>query len=144
MADMSLVERLLSCWEEPIDGRPDAEADFRAVYHDPVTVNGVATPVADLVRRARALQTALAGRRTRIVHQVEAGDVIVVGFSLTGRHVGPFPSALGLVPATNVEITARATDILTIVDGKGADIWVISDDLAVLTQMNAVELTVTS
>ncbi|GAA1742400.1 hypothetical protein GCM10009681_11460 [Luedemannella helvata] len=136
------MERLLACWEEPIEGRADPEADFGALYHDPVTVNGVATPVADLVRRARALQKALEGRRTRIVHCVEAGRAIVVGFTLTGRHVGPFPSALGMVPATGVEITVRATDILTMVDGRVKDIWVISDDLAVLTQMNAVQLTV--
>ena len=139
---MSLVERLLACWEEPVDERADPEADFRTVYHDPVTINGVATPVADLVRRARALQEALEGRRTRIVHRIESADVIVIGFYLTGRHVGPFPCALGRVPATGVEITARATDILTLVDGRVKDIWVISDDLAVLAQMDAVRLTV--
>ncbi|GAA1802979.1 hypothetical protein GCM10009682_26030 [Luedemannella flava] len=139
---MSLVERLLACWEDPIGDRVDPEADFRAVYHDPVTINGVATPVADLVRRARAIQTALEGRRTRIVHRIETGDVIVLGFYLTGRHVGPFPTALGKVPATGVEISVRATDILTVVDGRVADIWVISDDLGVLTEMDAVRLDV--
>lgn len=105
-----------------------------------MTVNGAVTSVADLVRRARALQVALADRQTRIVHHVETGDVVVIGFYLTGRHVGPFPSPLGQVPPTGAGIVARATDILTIVDGRVADIWVISDDLGVLSQMDAVQL----
>lgn len=137
---MSLVERLLSCWEEPIDGRADPEGDFRAPYHDPVTINGTAAPVADLVRRARARQGALSGRRTRIVRRIEIGDQIVIGFSLAGWHVGAFSTALGTVPATGLEITVRATDILTILDGRVVDIWVISDDLDALRQMGAVRL----
>jgi hypothetical protein len=74
------------------------------------------------------------------VRRIEIGDQIVIGFSLAGWHVGAFPTALGAVPATGLEITVRATDILTILDGRVADIWVISDDLDALRQMGAVRL----
>ncbi|MEV4621480.1 ester cyclase [Asanoa sp. NPDC049573] len=135
---MALLDDLLSCWERPVADRADPLADFAAVYADPVTVNGVSMAVADLVARARMLQGAFAGLRADIVHRVETADTIVVGFVLRGRHVGTYPSPLGEVAATGREVVVRTIDILTVTAGRVSDIWVISDDLGLLTQLGAV------
>lgn len=56
-----LLGRLLPLWTQPVDSRDDAEAAFREVYADPVVVNGIKMPVAELAGRARALQRAFDG-----------------------------------------------------------------------------------
>jgi hypothetical protein len=132
-----LVPRLLALWTEPIDARPDPEADFRALYADPVPVNGVPFRVAELVARARALQATFGVRRAELVHELSCGDKLVIGFYLHVRHTGTAQTPIGPVPATGKEISVRTTDILTVRDGLISDIWVIADDLGMLTQLGA-------
>jgi len=135
-----VLERLLRLWQRPVVAGPEAEAAFREVYADPVTVNGAPMSVADLVQRARMLQGAFTDLRIEVVHDYELPNRIVVAFFMHGRHTGPFVTALGTVPATGREVTQRITDILTLTDGRISEIWVIADDLGVLQQLGAVRL----
>jgi len=137
---MTLIDDLMACWQEPVDDHDDPLAVFKSVYADPVTVNGASMPVADLVSRARTLQGAFSGLRAEIVHRLEQDDAVVVGFFLHGKHVGPYPSPLGMVAPRGRDVSVRVTDILTVVDGRVSDIWVINDDLGLLTQLDAVAL----
>src|ERR1700745_2175879 len=86
----ALLDRLIPLWTQPVDSRDDAEAAFRAVYADPVVVNGAEMPVADLVGRARMLQRAFDQLGMHIVDAVETPDRVVIAFLMRGRHVGPF------------------------------------------------------
>jgi ketosteroid isomerase-like protein len=132
-----LVERLLTLWRDPIDARPDPEAAFRTLYADPVPVNGVPFTAAQLVARARALQQAFSDRRTELIHELTCDDKLVIGFYLHVRHTGTVQTPVGPVAATGRELSIRTTDILTVRDGLITDIWVIADDLGMLTQLGA-------
>jgi len=135
-----VLKRLLDLWQRPVVAGPDAEAAFREVYADPVTVNGTPMSVADLVQRARMLQGAFTELRMEVVHDYELPSRIVVAFFMHGRHTGPLVTTAGTVPATGRQVTQRITDILTLTDGRISDIWVISDDLGLLQQLDAVRL----
>jgi hypothetical protein len=137
------LDDLLRLWVEPI-GDPAASettADaFRSVYADPVTVNGVPMPVPALVERARALQRAYEGLRAELLDRVETQDRLVVAFVMHGRHTGPLVTPLGTLPPTGREMAARTIDVLQLADGRVHGIWVVSDELGVLTQLDAVRL----
>jgi hypothetical protein len=64
----------------------------------------------------------------------------VIAFLLRGRHTGPFVSPLGTVEPTHREIEVRTIDVLTITDGKISALWVVSDDLGLLRQLDAAQL----
>ncbi|HEX6869814.1 MAG TPA: ester cyclase [Micromonosporaceae bacterium] len=134
------LDALLRLWVEPPDQRADAEADFRSMYAEPVLVNGAPLLVADLVARAHALHQSLTGLQIEIVHHIEVPGQVAVAFILRGRHDRPWRTPLGDVPATGQTVELRVMDVLTVVDGKVADVWVISDDLAVLRELRAVAL----
>ncbi|WP_433217111.1 ester cyclase [Dactylosporangium sp. CS-047395] len=129
------LDAVLALWDSPIEQRDDPVADFRRYYADPVAVNGVPTTAAQLVERARALQVAFAERRTELVHRIEAGDKLVIGFYMHVRHVGPYETAFGRVAATERQLRIRVNDILTVRDGRITDIWVMSDDVDLLRQL---------
>ncbi|MFB9239545.1 ester cyclase [Plantactinospora siamensis] len=135
------LDRLLALWTVPLDDRADPVAEFRAVYTDPVTVNGTPMSCADLVERARAMQRTYADRRTEVVHRLAADDRLAVAFRIRARHVGPLATPLGTVPPTGREVSIRVTDVLTLTDGRISDIWMIADDLALLHDLSAVRLT---
>jgi predicted ester cyclase len=132
-----LLERLLRLWTEPIGEQAGAEAAFREVYADPVVVNGTPLPVPQLVDRARSLQRAFAGLRAEVLDQVETPDRLVVAFHLRGRHVCTFTSPLGDVAPTDREVQVRTIDVLTVEGGRVTRIWVVADDLGLLTQLGA-------
>ncbi|WP_433057840.1 ester cyclase [Dactylosporangium sp. CS-033363] len=130
------LDAVLALWDQPIEQRDDPVADFRRCYADPVTVNGVPATAEQLVQRARALQVAFAERRTELVHRVEAGDKVVIGFYMHVRHVGPYETAFGRVEATERQLRIRVNDILTVRDGLIVDIWVMRDDADLLRQLD--------
>ncbi|HEY5987445.1 MAG TPA: ester cyclase [Streptosporangiaceae bacterium] len=137
---IALWERLLPLWTQPVDSWDDAEAAFRQVYADPVVVNGIEMPVAELVDRARALQRAFAQLDMDILDTVETPDRVVFAFVMRGRHVGPFASPLGTVAPTRRDIHVRTIDVLTITAGVVSAIWVVADDLDLVRQLNAAKL----
>jgi hypothetical protein len=110
------------------------------VYADPVVVNGIETPVTDLVRRAGMLQRAFDQLGMHILDAVETPDRVVIAFLMRGRHVGPFQSFLGVITPTQREIEVRTIDKLTVTTGLVSAIWVVADDLGLLRQLGAVKL----
>jgi predicted ester cyclase len=135
-----LLERLLSLWTEPVDGRDDPEAAFGAVYADPVVVNGAEMSLTALVARARSLQQAFDQLGMDILDIVEAPGRVVVAFVMRGRHVGSYASPLGTVAPTGRDIAVRTIDVLTVSGGLVTAIWVVADDLGMLVQLDAVRL----
>jgi len=136
----ALVDRLLGLWQEPVDERDDPEAAFRELYADPVSINGTPMPVSSLVERARALQRAFDGRTTEIVDLVETPDRMAIAFYMRARHVGPLDTPVGSVTPTGSTVEIRTIDILTIADSLITGLWVVSDELGMLTQLDAVRL----
>lgn len=134
------VDRLLRLWTEPLPDGPDAERAFRAVYTDPVTINGTALGAADLVARARSLQAAFADVERQVVSVVEGGDRVVVAFRMGGRHVGPLPTSAGPLPATGRRVELRVVDVLTLTGGRIAGIFMVADELGALAAVDAVRL----
>jgi ketosteroid isomerase-like protein len=134
------VDRLLRLWTEPLPDGPAAEEAFRAVYTDPVTINGAALGAADLVARARSLQAAFADAERQVVSVVEAGDRVVVAFRMGGRHVGPLPTSAGPLPATGRHVQLRVVDVLTLTGGRIAGIFMVADELGALAAVDAVRL----
>jgi hypothetical protein len=49
LSEMTLVERLLRLWTEPVAAPGEALAAFGEAYTDPVVINGVEVPLSDLV-----------------------------------------------------------------------------------------------
>ena len=110
------------------------------MYADPVVVNGIKMPIGELVGRARALQQAFAGLGMEILDAVETPDRVVIAFLMRGRHVGPFKSPLGTVAPTQRDIEVRTIDVLAVTEGVVSAIWVVSDDLGLLRQLDAAKL----
>ena len=137
---IDLLGRLLPLWTQPVDSWDDAEAAFRGVYADPVVVNGIEMPIAELVGRAGALQQAFDELGMHILDTVETSDRVVIAFLMRGRHVGPFNSPLGTVAPTQRDIEVRTIDVLVITEGLVSAIWVVSDDLGLLRQLDAAKL----
>jgi hypothetical protein len=135
-----LLERLLPLWTQPVDTWDDLEATFSEVYADPVVVNGIEMRVPELASRARSLQGSFDGLSMQILDTVETPDRIVIAFLMRGRHVGPFASPLGTVAPTGRDIEVRTIDVLTVTAEVVSAIWVVSEDLGLLRQLDAAKL----
>jgi ketosteroid isomerase-like protein len=133
------VERLLRLWTDlPADDAAAAVA-FREVYTDPVSVNGTALGVADLVARARALHAALDRVEREVLEVVDdGGGRVAVAFRLRGRHVGPLTTSAGPVPPTGGVVELRVIDVLRLTDGRISGIWMAADELGALAAVGAV------
>src|SRR5215216_6785193 len=139
LTDMSVVERLVRLWTEPV-GASEALAAFGEAYTDPVSINGVDVPLADLVARARGLQRALADLRIELIDQIEAPGRVVIVFWQRGRHVGPLETPLGEVGPTGREVQVRVIDVLSVTDSRISAIQVVPDNLRLAMQLGAVQL----
>ncbi|MGZ6869526.1 MAG: ester cyclase [Frankiaceae bacterium] len=135
-----LADHLLRLWMNPLPDGDAALAAFREVYADPVRVNGIDMPVEELVQRARALHVAFDQLGVKVDQQVEASGVLVIGFRMRGRHVGPLATPLGEIPATGRDVEVRTIDILTARDDVVTDVFVVADELGRLSQLGAVTL----
>jgi ketosteroid isomerase-like protein len=128
-----LLDRVMAAWTaDPTEG-----SAFAAVYADPVTVNGQQFPLTWLVERAEALHATFADLSAEIVDRVEVGDRLVVAVRHRGRQVGPLTTRLGVVEPTGRSMDVLAIDILTIRNGRVAEVVVVSDELGQLLQLGA-------
>src|SRR6266508_5687515 len=137
---MRLVERLVRLWTEPVGASAEALAAFGEAYTDPVSINGVDVPLADLVARARGLQRAFADLRIELIEQIEAPGRVVIVFWQRGRHIGPLETPLGEISPTGREVEIRVIDVLSITVGRISAIQVVPDNLALAMQLGAVQL----
>ena len=135
------VEGLLQLWTDPLpeDDAAAAEA-FRRLYSDPVTVNGIPVTAADLVARARVMQSALEEPQREVLAVTDAGESVALAFRLAGRQVGPLDTPAGRVAPTGRRIDVRIIDILTLSDGVITAIWMVADWLTALAGADAVRL----
>ena len=138
---MDLVERALDLWTEPIPAGDAGQAAFRAVYADPLLVNGTLTPLADVVSRARMLQGALDGLKAEVLDKVETEHRIAFAFRMSGRHRGALATPLGDVPPTGHDVSVLGMDILQVADGLITGVWAVADLLGPLAAASAVRLT---
>jgi ketosteroid isomerase-like protein len=135
------VERLLRLWTDPLPA-DDASA-ARAIgelYADPVTVNGASLTAADLVGRARVLQSALERPEREVLAVADAGNSVAVAFRLAGRQVGPLDTPAGLLPATGQWVDVRIIDVLTLTDGRITEIRMVADWLPALVAAGALRI----
>jgi ketosteroid isomerase-like protein len=133
--DADLVDRLLALWRDPPADDADALAAFRALYTDPVDVNGVTVSAADLLARARILHRAYSGLHNEVLDVVTAADRVVIAF---GTHTGPLPTPVGTVAPTGRPVSIRTIDVLTVVDGRITRVIVVGDELGALVALGAV------
>lgn len=139
LTDMGVVERLVLLWTKPVAASAEALAAFSETYTDPVSINGVDVPLADLVARARGLQRAFADLRIELIEQIEAPGRVVIVFWQRGRHVGPLDTPLGEISPTGRDVEVRVIDVLSITDGHISAIQVIPDNLGLAMQLGAVQ-----
>jgi hypothetical protein len=132
--------RLLRLWTEPLPEDERAEAAFREVYADPVTVNGARLSAADLVARARALQATFEAPEREILDTVQTGSKVALAFVLRGRQVGPLVTSAGQLAPTGRVVTLRVIDILTVAEGLVTDVVMVADELGALAGVDAVRL----
>jgi ketosteroid isomerase-like protein len=134
------VDRLLGLWSDPLPDDATAEAAFRALYTDPVSVNGAPVTAAGLVARARALQGVFAAVEREVLDVVDGGGKVAVAFRLSGRQVGTLATSAGPVPPTGRVVELRVIDVLTITDGRISDICMVADELGALVALDVVRL----
>jgi ketosteroid isomerase-like protein len=136
-----IVTRLLDLWSTPLPADDTAAlAAFGALYTDPVTINGAAMSLADLLARARATQTAYGGLGREVLERVEAPGKVVVAFRMTGTHTGPITTPMGTVPATGLPVDLRVIDVLTLTDGRISGIVMVADELTNLHRLGVLAL----
>jgi hypothetical protein len=135
------VERLLRLWTDPLpEDDVAASRAFRELYADPVTANGTPLTAANLVERARAMQSALERPEREVLALADAGASVAVVFRLAGRQVGPLDTPAGRLPPSGQRIELRIIDVLTLVDGLITDIWMVADWLPAFAAAGALHL----
>ena len=68
---------------------------------------------------------------------IAEGDKVWVRLSYKGTHKGEF---MGLAP-TGKKVTSKAVDIYRIVSGKLAEYWNVTDNINIMKQIGAIEIT---
>ncbi len=111
--DAGLVDRLMAVWLDPPADDAAGVAAFRALYTDPVDVNGSAFTAADLLARARALHRTYSDQHHELLDVVVAPGRLVVAFRMCGTHTGPLATPLGTVAPTGADVAIRTIDVLT-------------------------------
>jgi ketosteroid isomerase-like protein len=135
------VAGLLRLWTDPLPDDDAAAADaFRAVYTDPVRVNGTDLTAADLVARARALQGVFADPEHEVLDVVEGEGKVALAFRMGGRQVGPLATAAGPLAPTGQRLQLRVIDVLTLSGGRISAITMVADELGALASVGAVRL----
>src|SRR4051794_6199212 len=132
------IERALTLWSRPLPPGGAALEAFRAVYTDPVLVNGTPTDLTVLVERARMMQTAFDGLRHTVHAQFEAPGRLAFAFRISGRLVGPLVTPLGELPPTGAEVEVAGMDIFVINENRVTSVWALADYLTLLMEAGAV------
>lgn len=134
------IDRLMALWADPPADDDGALAAVRALYTDPVRINGVPMTAVDLLTRLRGMQRAYSGLRHEIIDRVDAPGRLVVAFRLRGTHTGPLATPFGELPATGREFEVRVIDILTLSGGRIGEVTMVADELGQLSSLGALTL----
>lgn len=131
---------LIALWTQPLPEGEAAVVAFGKVYADPVSINGAAMSLAELVERARAPQKTFADLQATLLTQVDAGSHTTVVFRMRGRHIGPMATPLGEIAATGQIVERQIIDVLGTKNGLIDQAWMVSDDLGALVRLGALAL----
>jgi ketosteroid isomerase-like protein len=134
------TDRLMRLWADPPDGDAAVLAELRALYTDPVQINGTTMTAADLLARIRAMQRAYTGLRHELADRVDAPGRLVIAFRLRGTHSGPLATPFGELAATGRPFEVRVIDILTLTDGRISAVTMVADELGQLAGLGALRL----
>jgi len=100
--------------EEGLPGQPDGKEGV--IFF----VNGMRNAFSDLKATASP--------------SLESGDMAAAHVTITGKHTGEFMG----VPATDKSFEIESVDIIRIEDGKCAEHWGVTDNMALMQQIGAV------
>src|SRR4051794_13212199 len=76
------TDRLMGLWANPAADDDAALAGIRALYTEPVQINGASMTALDLLARVRSMQRAYSGLRHELVERVDAPGHLVLAFRL--------------------------------------------------------------
>jgi ketosteroid isomerase-like protein len=134
------TDRLMALWATPPEDDAAVLEGLRALYTDPVRINGTSMTALDLLARIRAMQRAYTGLQHQLVDRVEAPGRLVIAFRLRGTHTGPLATTLGELAATGRAFEVRVIDILTVTDGRISEVTMVADELGQLAALGALTL----
>jgi hypothetical protein len=142
MIDTAVIDtdRLMGLWATPPADDDAALAGIRALYTDPVQINGTMMTALDLLARVRGMQRAYSGLRHELVERVAAPGRLVIAFRLRGNHTGPLATPFGELAATGRPFEVRVIDILTLTDGRISAVTMVADELGQLAGLGALRL----
>jgi steroid delta-isomerase-like uncharacterized protein len=83
---------------------------------------------------AEMMASAFSDVRATIGPSLESGDLASAHVTLTGRHTGEFMG----VPASDKQFEIESIDIIRIEDGKCAEHWGVTDNIALMQQIGAI------
>ena len=134
------TDRLMGLWANPPADDADVLAELRALYTDPVQINGTTMTALDLLARVRGMQRAYSGLRHELVERVDAPGRLVIAFRLCGTHSGALATPFGELAATGRTFEVRVIDILTLTDGRVSAVTMVADELGQLAGLGALRL----
>ena len=134
------TDRLMGLWADPPADDVSALAAIRALYTDPVQINGTTMTALDLLARVRGMQRAYSGLRHELVERVDAPGRLVIAFRLCGTHSGALATPFGELAATGRPFEVRVIDILTLTDGRISAVTMVADELGQLAGLGALRL----
>ena len=142
MIDTAVIDtdRLMGLWATPPADDAAALAGIRALYTDPVQINGTMMTALDLLARVRGMERAYSGLRHELVERVDAPGRLVIAFRLRGNHTGPLATPFGELAATGRPFEVRVIDILTVTDGRVSAVTMVADELGQLAGLGALRL----
>jgi ketosteroid isomerase-like protein len=142
MIDTAVIDtdRLMGLWATPPADDDAALAGIRALYTDPVQINGTTMTALDLLARVRSMQRAYSGLRHELVERVDAPGRLVIAFRLRGTHTGPLATPFGELAATGRPFEVRVIDILTLTEGRISAVTMVADELGQLAGLGALRL----
>lgn len=133
-------DALMGLWTRPLPEGAAAVAAFARIYAEQLQVNGSAMTLEALVERARALQAAYADLSATLLARADTENQTTIVFRMSGRHVGPLTTPLGVLPPTGKIAALQVIDLLVLRDGRIVEIWMTADELSALTSIGALRL----
>ena len=81
-----------------------------------------------------ALRSAFSEIKATVGQSLESGDLASAQVTITGKHTGEWMG----VPASDKSFEIKAIDIIRVEDGKCAEHWGVTDNMALMMQIGAI------
>jgi steroid delta-isomerase-like uncharacterized protein len=83
---------------------------------------------------AETMRSAFSDMNVTIDQSLESGELACAHVTITGKHTGEFMG----VPASDKPVEVESIDIIRIEDGKCAEHWGVTDNIALMQQIGAI------